>query len=71
MAAVRRAFADLIQAPTLIVVGGEDQFALPEYHSMIQRLSQARRQVIAGGMVPLPDQLPDEFARVVLEFPSS
>ncbi|MFI5267593.1 MAG: alpha/beta fold hydrolase [Chloroflexota bacterium] len=59
---------DLIQAPTLILVGGEDQFALPEYHHMIQRLPHAQHQVVAGGMVPLPDQMPEEFARVVLEF---
>lgn len=59
---------DLIQAPTLIVVGGEDQFALPEYENMVKRLPDAECRVVAGGMVPMPDQMPAEFARVVLEF---
>jgi len=59
---------DRIEAPTLILVGGEDQFALPEYESMIARLPEARHQVIEGGRVPLPDQLPREFAGVVLDF---
>ena len=59
---------DRIQAPTLILVGGEDQFAVPEYENMIRRLPQARHGVIEGGRVPLPDQLPREFAQAVLDF---
>ncbi len=61
----------LIQAPMLIMVGGEDQFALPEYHNMIERLPQTQRRIIPGGMVPLPDQLPEEFSEAILEFLSS
>ena len=46
----------------------EDQFALPEYQAMVERLPHARRQVIPGGMVPMPDQMPEAFSAAVLDF---
>jgi pimeloyl-ACP methyl ester carboxylesterase len=59
---------DRLQAPMLVMVGGEDQFALPEYESWIARFPNAARRVIDGGMVPVPDQLPAAFAQAVMEF---
>jgi pimeloyl-ACP methyl ester carboxylesterase len=57
-----------IQQPTLVIRAPDDPFASPHAADWLQRLPHARWVDIAGGMVPLPDQLPDAFARAVMEF---
>lgn len=57
-----------ITQPTLVIRAPDDPFAAPHAADWLQRLPQARLVDIAGGMVPLPDQLPDAFARAVLGF---
>ena len=57
-----------IQQPTLVIRAPDDPFAAPHAADWLQRLPQARLVDIAGGMVPLPDQLPEAFAQAVLEF---
>lgn len=59
---------DRVRQPTLILRAPEDPFASPHAEELLQHLPQARVVDIAGGMVPLPDQLPEPFARAVLEF---
>lgn len=59
---------DRVRQPTLILRAPEDPFAAPHAKELLQHLPQARVVDIAGGMVPLPDQLPEPFARAVLEF---
>ena len=54
--------------PTLILRATEDPFASPHAAELQRELAHARTVDIAGGMVPLPDQLPEAFAAAVLEF---
>jgi len=58
----------LIKAPTLIVKPTEDPFARPEAEKLAPHLPHARLVDLPGGMIPAPDQLPEEFASVVMAF---
>jgi pimeloyl-ACP methyl ester carboxylesterase len=57
----------LIQAPTLLI-GGTDDLAYRDLPRLAAALPGSRVVEIEGGMVPLPDQLPERFAAAVLEF---
>lgn len=57
-----------IRQPTLLLRAGNDPFAAPHTPELQTHLPQARVVEIAGGMVPLPDQLPRAFAAAVLDF---
>jgi pimeloyl-ACP methyl ester carboxylesterase len=57
-----------IQQPVLVIRAGGDPFAAPHAQALSARLPQARLVDIPGGMVPLPEQLPEAFAAAVLEF---
>jgi pimeloyl-ACP methyl ester carboxylesterase len=57
-----------VTQPTLLIRASGDPFASPHVPELQARLPQARVAEIAGGMVPLPDQMPREFAQVVLDF---
>jgi len=59
---------DRVTQPTLIIRATDDPFAAPHAAELLRHLPNARIVDIAGGMVPLPDQMPEEFARVVLSF---
>ena len=58
----------LVTAPTLVIRATDDPFAAPHAAEMAQHLPQARIVEIAGGMVPLPDQMPEAFAQAVQGF---
>jgi pimeloyl-ACP methyl ester carboxylesterase len=58
-------------APTLIIGAPDDPFASPHAAELLRHLPQARVVDIAGGMVPLPDQMPEAFAGAVLAFLST
>jgi len=57
-----------VTQPTLIVRATADPFAAPHAEELQHHLPQARIVDIEGGMVPLPDQMPEAFARTVLDF---
>ena len=57
-----------VHHPTLIIRALDDPFASPHAEDLMKRLPHAQVVDIAAGMVPLPDQLPVEFAAAVLEF---
>jgi pimeloyl-ACP methyl ester carboxylesterase len=57
-----------VTQPTLLVRASDDPFAAPHVPELQAHLPQARVADIDGGMVPLPDQLPQAFARTVLAF---
>jgi pimeloyl-ACP methyl ester carboxylesterase len=57
-----------VAQPTLIIRATGDPFAAPHAAELQAHLPQARIVDIDGGMVPLPDQLPREFAAAVLAF---
>ena len=58
----------LITCPTLIIKPTEDPFAAPEAEKLAPHLPQAEMVDLPGGMIPAPDQLPEDFARVVTEY---
>lgn len=60
-----------VVAPTLLIRATDDPFASPHADELREHLVNAASVElvdIAGGMVPLPDQLPHEFAAAVVEF---
>lgn len=59
---------NLVTQATLILRAMADPFASPHAPELLARLSAARIVEIEQGMVPLPDQLPLEFAGEVLAF---
>jgi pimeloyl-ACP methyl ester carboxylesterase len=60
-----------VTQPALIVRATADPFAAPHAAELQQHLPQARIVDIEGGMVPLPDQMPEAFARTVIGFLST
>jgi pimeloyl-ACP methyl ester carboxylesterase len=60
--------ASLIQAPTLVLAGTDDPFSYPRMQPLAASIKNSRTAEIEGGMVPMVDQMPQSFARVVMEF---
>jgi hypothetical protein len=60
-----------VTQPALIIRATHDPFAVPHAAELQHHLPQARIVDIEGGMVPLPDQMPEAFARTVLDFLST
>lgn len=58
----------LVRCPTLLIGATDDPHAYPAVPKLAQALPHARRLDIAGGMVPLPEQLPRAFAEAVAGF---
>jgi pimeloyl-ACP methyl ester carboxylesterase len=57
-----------IRQPTLLVRAPGDPFAASHAAQWLAHLPHAQVVDIEGGMVPLPDQLPQAFAGAVLRF---
>ncbi|MBB4683876.1 alpha/beta fold hydrolase [Amycolatopsis jiangsuensis] len=61
----------LVRAPVLLIGGEADPFALPDLPRLERRLVHAghrRVTTVAGGMVPLMEQCPEQVAAAVLPF---
>ncbi|HXD43417.1 MAG TPA: alpha/beta hydrolase [Ramlibacter sp.] len=58
----------LIRCPVLVIAPTQDPHAYPQAKPLAQAIAGSRYVEIAGGMVPLPDQMPETFARHVLDF---
>ncbi len=58
----------LVRCPVLLVDAVDDPHASPFVERLRAELPTSSVTRIGGGMVPLPDQLPDEFARAVVDF---
>ncbi|UCF83678.1 MAG: alpha/beta hydrolase [Desulfobacteraceae bacterium] len=58
----------LIKAPTLVVAGTEDPFSFPRMKPLSNSIKGSRTATIDGGMVPMVDQMPEEFAKLVMNF---
>jgi pimeloyl-ACP methyl ester carboxylesterase len=58
----------LIRCPVLVLAPTDDPHAYPQARPLADAIAGSRYLEIEGGMVPLPDQMPEEFARHVLEF---
>ena len=57
-----------VSQPVLLLRATHDPFAAPHAAELAAHLSDVRIVDIEGGMVPLPDQLPEAFAGAVLAF---
>jgi len=57
----------LVRAPVLLIRASDDRFAYEHVTRLAGRLPGSRIVDIEGGMVPLPDGLPDRFAEAVLQ----
>jgi pimeloyl-ACP methyl ester carboxylesterase len=58
----------LIKAPTLVLAGTDDPFSFPMMGPLAHSIEGSSTAAIKGGMVPMVDQMPEEFARVVMGF---
>jgi pimeloyl-ACP methyl ester carboxylesterase len=59
---------DRIRQPTLLLRATADPFAAPQAEALRAHLHDARIVDIEGGGIPLPDQMPEAFAREVEAF---
>ena len=57
-----------VACPVLLIGATADPYAYPTLARLRELLPEARVESIEGGMVPLPDQLPAEFAAAVERF---
>jgi pimeloyl-ACP methyl ester carboxylesterase len=57
-----------LRCPVLLLGATDDPYAFPALEPMRAALPDAEVEVIQGGMVPLPDQLPEQFAAAVERF---
>lgn len=57
-----------VRCPTLVTCGTEDPFSFPAAAVIARRIPGSRFVPIPGGTVAVVDQLPEAFARVVLDF---
>ena len=57
-----------ITSPTLVVAPTDDPHAYPHAPRVAQAIAGSRLVEIKGGMVPLPDQMPEVFAQTVVDF---
>ena len=57
-----------LRCPVLLLGATEDPYAYPALERLHAALPDAQVEVIEGGMVPLPDQLPEQFATAVERF---
>jgi hypothetical protein len=58
----------LIKVPTRGLAGSEDPFSFPCMKRLSERIEGCETGVIRGGMVPMVDQMPGEFAHAVIDF---
>lgn len=61
----------LIRCPTLVIAPMADPHAWPHAPKVAAAIAGSTLVEIENGMVPLPDQLPQEFAEAILSFLSS
>jgi pimeloyl-ACP methyl ester carboxylesterase len=57
-----------VRCPTLVTCGTEDPFAFPKAEIVARHIPGSRFAPIVGGTVALVDEMPEAFARLVLEF---
>jgi pimeloyl-ACP methyl ester carboxylesterase len=58
----------LVACPVLLIGAAADPYAYPSLPRLQAAIPHAAVAVIEGGMVPLPDQLPEQFASAVERF---
>jgi pimeloyl-ACP methyl ester carboxylesterase len=58
----------LIRASTLAMCGTDDPYCFPDLHKIAKAIRNCKVVEVPGGMVPMVDQMPETFSRIVLEF---
>lgn len=58
----------LIEARTLVLAGTDDPFSYPRMKPLSTSIKGSKTAEIEGGMVPMVDQMPETFARIILNF---
>ncbi len=58
----------LVHAPILLIGAPEDPYGYPNFQRMQTVFPGAAAVEIPGGMVPLPDQKPDEYAAAIVDY---
>ncbi len=58
----------LVTSPTLVIGATDDPHAFPAAPRVVEKIAGSKRVDIPGGMVPLPDQMPEVFATTVSDF---
>jgi pimeloyl-ACP methyl ester carboxylesterase len=58
----------LVRCPTLVIAPTADPYAYPNAPKVIASIAGSTLVEIEGGMVPLPDQMPETFAATVQRF---
>lgn len=61
----------LVKAKVLILEASGDPFSFPEMERLVAAIPGCATAVIEGGMVPLPEQCPEEFSSTVVAFLSA
>lgn len=65
---VMEARLPLIRCPVLVIAPTADPHAFPSARRLANFITGSRYVEIKGGMVPLPDQMPQRFAELVMDF---
>ena len=60
--------SSLVSSPTLVLAATADPHAYPATARVLREIAGSRLAEISGAMVPLPDQMPREFAAAVHQF---
>ena len=58
----------LIRCPVLVIAPTADPHAYPSARRLADSIAGSRYVEVEGGMVPLPDQMPQRFAELVADF---
>ncbi|WP_197910341.1 alpha/beta fold hydrolase [Desulfosarcina ovata] len=58
----------LITAPTLIMTGTEDPASYPRMEPLSKAIRGSVSVEVKGGMVPMPEQMPEIFSQCVIDF---
>ena len=58
----------LVRCPVLVIAPTADPHAYPSARRLADSLADSRYVELDGGMVPLPDQMPERFAELVTDF---
>ena len=61
----------LIRASTLVMCGTEDPYSYPDLWKIANGIERSKVVEVKGGMVPIVDQMPEEFSKHVTSFLSN
>lgn len=60
--------APLVECQTLVMCGTEDPFSYPHMQRVAKAIKNSKTLAVEGGTVAMVDQMPERFAKIVLDF---